>query len=58
MSNEFSQYLQKYKIRHQLTCPNSPQKNGVAKRKNKHLPEYVIACYMQVICQKIFGLSS
>lgn len=38
-SNDFSQYLQKYKIRHQLTCPNIPQQNGVAERKNRHLVE-------------------
>lgn len=25
MSHEFSQYLQQFKIRHQLTCPNTPQ---------------------------------
>ena len=38
-SAEFSQYLQDCKIRRQLTCPNTPQQNGVAERKNRHLAE-------------------
>ncbi|KAL8132396.1 hypothetical protein AgCh_008045 [Apium graveolens] len=27
------------RIRHQFTCPNTPQQNGVAERKNRHLTE-------------------
>ncbi|KAE8667231.1 tir-nbs resistance protein [Hibiscus syriacus] len=38
-SNEFSQYLRKCRIRHQYTCTNTPQQNGVAERKNRHLAE-------------------
>ncbi|KAE8708930.1 hypothetical protein F3Y22_tig00110332pilonHSYRG00561 [Hibiscus syriacus] len=38
-SNEFSQYLREYRIRHQYTCANTPQQNGVAERKNRHLAE-------------------
>jgi Integrase core domain len=38
-SKEFTQYLEKYGIRRQLTCPNTPQQNGVAERKNRHLAE-------------------
>ena len=34
VSNEFSQYLKECQIRHQMTCPNTPQQNGVAERKN------------------------
>ncbi|KAL0548614.1 hypothetical protein IC582_013069 [Cucumis melo] len=44
ISNEFSQYLQKYKICHQLTCLNTSQQNGVAERKNRHLAD--ICCSM------------
>ena len=29
-SHEFSKYLEDHKIRRQLTCPNTPQQNGVA----------------------------
>ncbi|KAE8711941.1 Detected protein of unknown function [Hibiscus syriacus] len=38
-SNKFSQYLRECRIRHQYTCANTPQNNGVAKRKNRHLAE-------------------
>ena len=36
-SDEFSNYLLEHRIRHQFTCANTPQHNGVAKRKNRHL---------------------
>lgn len=39
MSDEFAQYLRECRIHHQLTCPNTPQQNGVAERKNRHLAE-------------------
>ncbi|KAL5769820.1 hypothetical protein ACOSP7_013974 [Xanthoceras sorbifolium] len=38
-SGEFSQYLRECQIRHQYTCANTPQQNGVAERKNRHLAE-------------------
>ncbi|KAE8665979.1 tir-nbs resistance protein [Hibiscus syriacus] len=38
-SSEFSQYLRECRIRHQYTCANTPQQNGVAERKNRHLAE-------------------
>ena len=36
---EFDSYLKEHKIKRQLTCPNTPQQNGVAERKNRHLAE-------------------
>ena len=39
VSHEFDAYLKEHKIRRQLTCPNTPQQNGVAERKNRHLAE-------------------
>ena len=33
------QYLQENKIRRQLTCPYTPQQNGISERKNRHLAE-------------------
>ncbi|CAL8099452.1 unnamed protein product [Prunus armeniaca] len=36
-SNEFCQYLRESRICHQFTCANTPQQNGVAERKNRHL---------------------
>ncbi|KAE8706377.1 hypothetical protein F3Y22_tig00110393pilonHSYRG00025 [Hibiscus syriacus] len=38
-SNNFSQYLRECRIRHQYTCANTLQQNGVAERKNRHLTE-------------------
>ena len=32
-------FLNKKGIQHQSTCPNTPQQNGIAKRKNRHLLE-------------------
>ncbi|KAJ9554092.1 hypothetical protein OSB04_018137 [Centaurea solstitialis] len=37
MSKEFLAYCEKEGIRRQLTCPNTPQQNGVAERKLAHL---------------------
>ncbi len=36
-SHEFSDYLRKCRIRHQFTCANTPQQNGVSERKNRHM---------------------
>ena len=38
-SREFNGYLRDKLISRQLTCPNTPQQNGVAERKNRHLAE-------------------
>ncbi|GKV12767.1 hypothetical protein SLEP1_g23879 [Rubroshorea leprosula] len=38
-SKEFSDYLQDNRIRRQLTCPYTPQQNGVTEWKNGHLGE-------------------
>ena len=36
-SNEFSDFLQKHGVRRQFTCRYTPQQNGVAERKNRHI---------------------
>ncbi|CAN7091392.1 unnamed protein product [Brassica rapa subsp. narinosa] len=38
-SNAFKQHLAKYGMIHQTSCPYTPQENGVAERKNRHLME-------------------
>ncbi|GKC55148.1 TIR-NBS resistance protein [Tanacetum coccineum] len=38
-SDEFSKYLHETKVRHQFTCANTPQQNGVFERNNRHLAE-------------------
>jgi hypothetical protein len=37
-SNEFSGYLKEDGIQRKYSCSYSPQHNGVAKRKNRHMP--------------------
>ncbi|CAA7028594.1 unnamed protein product [Microthlaspi erraticum] len=38
-SHAFKQFLSTHGIIHQTSCPYTPQKNGVAERKNRHLME-------------------
>ena len=38
-SNAFKSHLAKHGIVHQTSCPYTPQQNGVAERKNRHLME-------------------
>ncbi|KAL4292111.1 hypothetical protein GQ457_14G000650 [Hibiscus cannabinus] len=38
-SDEFANFLQEYQVRRQFTCANTPQQNGIAERKNRHLTE-------------------
>jgi len=38
-SNEFSEYLKEHGIQRKYSCSYSPQQNGVAKRKNRHIAE-------------------
>ncbi|CAI7788695.1 unnamed protein product, partial [Closterium sp. NIES-54] len=36
---EFTKFLKKNGIRHQLTCPGTPQQNGIAERANRSIGE-------------------
>jgi transposase InsO family protein len=47
LSSEFRQYLEAQGIVHQTTCPDTPQQNGVAERKNRHLLEVVRALLIE-----------
>ncbi|XP_010496878.1 PREDICTED: uncharacterized protein LOC104773906 [Camelina sativa] len=38
-SHKFKEHLAKHGILHQTSCPYTPQQNGVAERKNRHLME-------------------
>ncbi|RDX80698.1 Copia protein, partial [Mucuna pruriens] len=38
-SSELNSYLSSKGILHQSTCPHTPQQNGIAERKNRHLVE-------------------
>lgn len=38
-NNKFKQYFSEHGIFHQFSCPHTPEQNGVAKRKHRHLVE-------------------
>ncbi|PKU70484.1 Retrovirus-related Pol polyprotein from transposon TNT 1-94 [Dendrobium catenatum] len=40
-NNSFTNYCRQWGIHHQFTCPYTPQQNGVAERKNRHILEAV-----------------
>ena len=37
LSSQFQQFMSHHGIIHQTSCPYTPQQNGVAERKNRHL---------------------
>ncbi|CAL8151472.1 unnamed protein product [Prunus armeniaca] len=39
VNHDFQTYFQQHEIIHETTCPQTPQQNGVAERKNRHLLE-------------------
>lgn len=39
ISTKFSQFLKYHGISHQLSCPHTPEQNGCAERKHRHLVE-------------------
>ena len=47
MSSELQQYLEAHRTIHQTTCPNTPQQNRVAERKNHHLLEVICASLIE-----------
>ena len=47
LSFELKRYLEAHEIIHQTTCSDTPQQNGVAERKNRHLLEVVRASLIE-----------
>ncbi|CAL8173524.1 unnamed protein product [Prunus armeniaca] len=47
VTSELRKYLDHHDIIHQTTRPYTPQHNGIAKRKNLHLPEVVCASVLK-----------
>ena len=39
LSNEFARFLQEHGIKQQYSCIHTPQQNGLAERKNRHIGE-------------------
>ncbi|WZY72232.1 hypothetical protein YC2023_004472 [Brassica napus] len=50
----FKQHLSQYGILHQTSCPYTPQQNGVAERKNRHLMEVARSMMFQANVPKKF----
>lgn len=46
-SSELQQFLDSHGSIHQTSCPDTPQQNGVAERKNRHLLEVVRASLIE-----------
>jgi len=53
-SHTFKQHLNKHGIIHQTSCPYTPQQNGVAERKNRHLMEVARAMMFHTNVPKHF----
>ena len=45
ISDTFCSQLNQKGILHQLTCPQTPEQNGVAKRKNRHIM-FIVRCLL------------
>jgi transposase InsO family protein len=46
-SNQFNQFCASKGIIHQVSCPHTPQQNGVAERKHRHLVQCALALLSQ-----------
>lgn len=53
-SKSFKQFLNQHGIVHQTSCPYTPQQNGVAERKNRHLMEVARAMMFHTNVPKRF----
>ncbi|RDX97468.1 hypothetical protein CR513_19755, partial [Mucuna pruriens] len=51
---EFSKFLKDNGVVHELTCVNTPQQNGVAERKNRHLLEVARALLFQMYVPNVY----
>ncbi|RVX04165.1 Retrovirus-related Pol polyprotein from transposon TNT 1-94 [Vitis vinifera] len=57
-SSDLQKYLEGHGIIHQTTCSNTPQQNGVAERKNRHLLEVVRASLIAAKNDILLGRSN
>ena len=54
VSEQFQSFMLQHGILHQTSCDDTPAQNGVAKRKNRHLLEFVRALLFQMHVPKHF----
>ncbi len=57
-SNEFSEYLKEHGIQRKYSCSYSPQQNGVAERKNRHIAEITCAMLNEKNLQNYFWVEA
>lgn len=57
-SKAFANFLASHGILHHITCPYTPQQNGVAKRKNRHIVETAISLMSVASLSKPFWFHS
>lgn len=55
LNNTLENFLIEKGILHQSTCPDTPEQNGIAERKNKHLLEIARAMMFYMHIQNIYG---
>jgi len=58
MSNEFQEYLQQKGILSQRSCPYTPQQNGMAARKNRHLLDITRSLLLQAYVPSRFWVEA
>ncbi|CAL2254016.1 unnamed protein product [Prunus armeniaca] len=54
MSHQFQDFLSTHGIVHQVSCPYTPQQNGLAERKNRHFVETAITLLTEASMPDIF----
>ena len=54
-STPFTSFMSQHEILHQSSCAHTPQQNGVAERKNRHLIETARTLLLQVTFLFVFG---
>ncbi|RVW75074.1 Retrovirus-related Pol polyprotein from transposon RE2 [Vitis vinifera] len=58
LSNEFQAFLASKGIIHQRSCPSTPQQNGVAERKNRHLLDVVRTLLLESSVPSMFWVEA
>jgi hypothetical protein len=58
LSNQFKILLESNDITHRISCPSTTQKNGLAKRKHRHVVEMGLAMLAQFGLSKEFWIES
>ena len=55
INHSFITYCEEYGIKYELSCPKTPQQNGVVERKNRALQEMARTMYMNMDSLNTYG---